>query len=109
MRGGGGKGSSALTIAFHSRGADLVEFLLRNGSDIDEMGVVSIEDDLEDLERTALHPVERRRKDILQMLLDHRADVYEKEYIGKTVMSRMGTNGNEVISSILTMNGGYWR
>ena len=72
MRGGGGKGSSALTIAFHSRGADLVEFLLRNGSDIEEMGVVSIEDDLEDLERTALHPVERRRKDILQMLLDHK-------------------------------------
>lgn len=53
MRGGGGKGSSALTIAFHSKGADLVELLLKNGSDIDEMGAVSIEDDLEDLEWTA--------------------------------------------------------
>lgn len=43
------------------------------------------------------------------MLLDHRADVYEKEYMGKTVMSRMGTNGDEVISSMLMVNGGYWR
>ena len=89
--------------------------LLKYGADVNEMGVASIDDDpedLEDLEGTALHLIEKGRKDILQILLDHVADVNKKDCMGgkgKPVLSRMGTDGDEVLSAIVMRNGGNGR
>ena len=73
---------------------------------MNERGVASIDEDPEDLEGTALHLIENGRKDILQILLDHGADVNQKDCMGKTVMSRMEANGDEVLSSMVGENGG---
>ena len=101
--------SSALTIASSSGKADLVTLLLKNAADANEMGVASIDENPEDLEGTALHLIEKGRKDILQILLDHGADVNQKDRRGKTVMLRMYENGDEVLWPILMKNGGAWR
>lgn len=101
-------GSSAFIIASHKGRADLVELLLQNGADVNEMGVASIEEDPEDLEGTALHFVEKGRKDIMQILLDHGgADINHKDIMGKTVMLGMEANGDEVLSSTEGENGGH--
>lgn len=55
--------------------------------------MTSIEDEVEDLKGTALHLIEKGRKDILQILLDPGADVNQKDRMGKTVMLRMNENG----------------
>ena len=103
------KGSGALTIASRNGRADLVKLLLKNGADVNEMGVASIHEDPDDLEGTALHLIEKGRKDILQILLDHGADVNQKDCTGKTVMSRMEVNGDEILFPIVGENGGHWR
>ena len=103
------KGSSALTIASHKGRADLVKLLLENCAAVNEMGVASIDACPDDLEGTALHLIEKGRKDILQILLDHGADVNLKDCTGKTVMSRMHANGDEILSSVVEENGGKWR
>lgn len=90
----------------------MVKLLLKYGADVNEMGVASIDDDPEDLEGTALHLIEKGRKDILQILLDHGADVNKKDCMGgkfKPVLSRMGTDGDEVLSPIVMRNGGNGR
>lgn len=102
------KGSSALTIASHSGEVDLVKLLLKNGADINEMGVASIDDDPEDLEGTTLHLVQKGPKDILRILLDHGPDVTMKDRIGRTVMLRMYENEDKNLQSIVMKNGGVW-
>ena len=64
------KGKSALTIGSYNGRADLVKLLLENGADVNDMGVASIGENPEDLEGTALHLIEKRWKDILQILLN---------------------------------------
>lgn len=98
------KGSSALNIAAHNGRADLVKLLLENGADVDEMGVASIDKDPEDLEGVALHLIEKGREDVLQILLDYGADVNLKDCNGKTVISRMEANGDEILSSMLSLS-----
>ena len=44
--------------------ADLVKLLLEYSADVNEMGVASTDEDPEDLEGTALHLLEKGRKDI---------------------------------------------
>lgn len=88
------KGSNALTIASHMGRADLVILLLQIGADANEMGVASIDDNPEEIEGTALHFFEKGREDILQILLDHGADVNKKDRMGKTVLSRMYASGD---------------
>lgn len=61
-------------------------------------GVASIDEAPEDLDGTALHLIEKGRKHILQILLDAGADVNQRDCKGKTVMSRMEANGDEVLS-----------
>ena len=100
------KGSNALTIASHNGRADLVK-LLKNGADVNEMCVASIDENPEDLEGTALHLIGKGRKNILQILLDHGADVSQKDCTGKTVMSRMEANGDEIYYSMVRENGGH--
>ena len=73
------------------------------------MGVASIEDNPDDLEGTALHLFEKGRKDILQILLDHGGDIEQKDCTGKTVLSRMEANGDEVLCSMVEKNGELWR
>lgn len=102
-------GSSALTIASNNGKADpLVKSLLKTGADPNEMGVASIVDRPEDLKGTALHLIEKERKDILDILLDHGADFNKKDRMGKTVMLRMCENGDEVLWPIVKKNGGHW-
>ena len=86
-----------------------VKLLLENGADVNEMGVASIDENPEDLEGTSLHLIEKGRKDILQILLDHGGDVNQKDYTGKTVMSRMESIGDEILCSMVGENGGLWR
>ena len=76
--------------------ADLVKLLLENGADVNEMGVASIDDNPDDLEGTALYLIEKGRIDILQILLDHGGDINQKDCKGKTLMSRMEANGDEI-------------
>ena len=102
------KGSSALTIASHSGKADLVKLLLKNGADVNEMGVASTDDDPVDLEGTALHLIKKGRKDILRILLDHGPDVNLKDRMGKTAMSRMYEKGDKALVSIMMKHGGSW-
>ena len=74
--------------------------------------MASINDDPEDLEGTALHLIEKGREDILQIPLDHWADVNKRDCMGgkgKTVLSRMDANGDEVLSAIVKKNGDHWR
>lgn len=66
-------------------------------------------EDPEGLEGAALHLTEKERKNILQILLDYWTDDNQKDCTGKTVMSRMEANGDEVLSSIVEENGGLWR
>lgn len=83
------RGSSALTIASYSGQADLIKLLLENYSDVKEQGVQGFDDDPEELDGTALHLIEKGRKDILQVLLDHGADVNMRDFMGgkgKTVL-----------------------
>ncbi len=87
----------------------LVKLLLENCADLNEIGVASIGKDPEDLDGTALHLIEEGREDILQILLDYGADVNQDDCTGKTVMSRMEANGDEILSSMLGENGGKWR
>lgn len=108
VRGARIKGSSALTIACHKGRADLVKLLLDNCADVND-SVASIDADPETLEGTALHFIEKDRKDILQILPDHGADVNQKDCTGKTVVSRMYANGDEILSSVVGDNGGKWR
>lgn len=103
-------GSSALTIASNNGKADpLVKSLFKNGADPNEMGVAGIVDRPEDLKGTALHLIEKERKDILDILLDHGADFNKKDRMNKTVMLRMCENGDEVLWPIVKKNGGHWR
>lgn len=95
------KGSSALTIASQRGRAELVKLLLKRGAAVNEIGVASIEDDPEDLEGAALHLIEKERKDVLQILLNHRVDVNKTDYMGekgKTVLSRMDMNGDNILT-----------
>lgn len=72
------------------------------------MGVASIDDQPADPKGTALHLIEKGRKDILQILLDHGADVNAKDHMGQTVMSRMYATGDEDLMFIVKENGGDW-
>lgn len=65
------RGSSALAIASHNRNEALVKFLLKNGADVNEMGVASIDDEPKVKEGTALHLIVKGRKGSLQLLLDN--------------------------------------
>lgn len=89
--------SSALVIASHNGNEALVKLLLKNGSDVNEMGVASIDDypSPENKEGTALHVIAIGRKDILQLLLNYGGDLNKKDRNGKTVYSRMYANGNK--------------
>lgn len=81
------KGSNALTIASHI-------LLLQNCADVNEVGVASIDDNAEDIEGAAWHFTKKGRDDILQILLDHGADVNKKDRMGKRVLSRMYASGD---------------
>lgn len=99
--------SSALVIASHNGNEALVKLLLENGSDVNEMGVASIDRYPENKEGTALHLIANGRKDILQLLLDKGGDVNQKDRMGETVISRMYSNGDEVLLSITKKYGGH--
>lgn len=106
------RGSSALTIASYSGRTDLVKLLLENCSDVKEQGVQGIDDGPEELDGTDLHLIEKGRKDILQILLDHGADVNMIDSMGgkgKTVLSGMNINGDVILLAIVIKNGGRWR
>lgn len=60
----------------------MVKLLLKNCADANEMGEASIYDSPEDLEGTALHLIEKGETDILQILLNHGADVKQKDRMG---------------------------
>lgn len=99
--------SSALVIASHDGNEALVKLLLKSGSDVNEMGVASINDYPENKEGTALHLIANGRKDILQLLLDHGGDVNQKDRMGETVISRMFANGDEDLLFIAKKYGGH--
>lgn len=67
--------------------------------------MASIEDNPEHSEGTALHLVGKGRKDILQILFDQGAVANQKDCMGKMVMSGLGTNEYEVISSMMMNRG----
>lgn len=80
--------------------------LLKNGADVNEIGVASTDDDPVDLEETALHLIKKGRKDILRILLDHGPDVNLKDRMGKTAMSRMYEKGDKTLVSIMMKHEG---
>lgn len=69
---------------------------------MNEIGVASIDRNPEALEGAALHLIEKGRKDFLQILLNHGADVKLKDCAGKMVISRMEANGDEILSSMVS-------
>ena len=101
------KNSGAIVVAAAEGKADMVQFLLAKGADIDEMGIHHPHDRrYDETVGSALHQAVRKgHPEIVSLLLREGASLDLKDLRGRTPLALAEAEGNDAIKSIMKEHG----
>lgn len=78
-----------------------MKLLLENSTNVNKIGIASIDKNLKDLEEIVFHFIKKRQKDIIQIFLNQWTEVNQKDCKSKIVILIIEANKNKILSSIV--------